>query len=89
MPDDWDVDALILSAASDVVVDDPLGTIMDGGDPADSIKTARRVRPAIIQADRKWKDRLRGPLPDWKAAVVREFASWRQRQDDEAKRASE
>ncbi len=89
MPDDWGVDALILSAASDVVVEDPLGTILDAGEPGDSIKTARRVRPAIIQADRKWKDRLRGTLPDWIAAVASEFASWRKRQDDEAKRASE
>lgn len=87
-PDDWDADALILAAANEVIVSDPAGTVMDGGDAGTSIKVARRVRPAIIQNDRQWRTRLGGPLAAWKQAVEAEFAKWRERQDAELRRVS-
>lgn len=86
MPDDWGVDALILSAATDVFVSDSAGTVLDAGDTGASILSARRVRPAIIQNDQKWRARLGGPLVDWQRAVVAEFTEWRERQDTELQR---
>ena len=86
--DDWDADALILAAANEVIVSDPAGTVMDGGDAGTSIKVARRVRPAIIQNDQQWRTRLGGPLVAWQQAVEAEFAEWRVRQDAELQRVS-
>jgi hypothetical protein len=87
-PEDWDADALILAAVGDVIVSDPAGTVMDGGDAGTSITVARRVRPAIIQNDRKWRERLGGPLVAWQQAVAAEFTAWRERQDAELRRVS-
>lgn len=85
-PDDWGVDALVLSASTDVIVSDTVGTVLDGGDAGTSILVARRVRPVIIQNDHKWRSRLSGTLADWQKAVEAEFAAWRERQDAELRR---
>lgn len=82
-PDHWGVDALILSASSEVVVHDPPGRVLDAGTIGTTLLAARRVRPAIIQNNKLWRDRLAGALGDWKNAVAEEFAEWRKRQDVE------
>jgi len=82
-PDDWGVDALILSAANEVVVQDPPGRVLDGGTRTSMMTAARRVRPAIIQNDGAWRGRLQQGLDAWKAAVAEEFAALRARQDAE------
>lgn len=87
-PDDWDADALILAGDNGVIVSDPDGRVMDGGDAGISMKVARRVRPAIIQNDPQWRTRLGGPLASWQQAVEAEFAAWRERQDAELQRVS-
>ena len=84
-PDDWGVDALILSAANEVVVQDLAGRVLDGGMPTTMMTAARRVRPAIIQNDGTWRGRLQQGLDAWKAAVAEEFAALRARQDAEVK----
>ncbi len=82
-PDDWGVDALILSAANEVVVQDSPGRVLDGGMRTTMMTAARRVRPAIIQNDGAWRGRLQEGLDPWKAAVAEEFAALRARQDAE------
>jgi len=84
-PDDWGVDALILSAANEVVVQDPPGRVLDGGTRTTMMTAARRVRPAIIQNDGAWRGRLQQGLDAWKAAVAEEFAALRARQDAEVR----
>ena len=84
-PDDWGVDALILSAVNEVVVHDPPGRVLDGGKATTMMTAARRVRPAIIQNDGAWRGRLQQGLDAWKAAVAEEFAALRARQDAEVK----
>lgn len=88
-PDEWGVDALILSAVNDVVISAPAGNLLDAGTPVDTLKTPRRVAPAIIQTSAKWRSRLGGTLADWKTAVAAEFTEWRERQDEEVKRMAE
>lgn len=85
-PEDWGVDALILSAANDVVMAAAAGSVLDAGAPEHTLKSPRRVAPAIIQADSVWRGRLNGPLAQWVAAVANEFAEWRKRQDEEIPR---
>lgn len=85
-PDDWGVDALILSAANDVVMRAAAGSVLDAGAPGNTLKTPRRVAPAIIQADSVWRGRLNGPIAQWMVAVANEFAEWRKRQDEEIAR---
>ncbi|MNY11813.1 hypothetical protein D3C86_1448610 [compost metagenome] len=46
------------------------------------MRSARRVRPAIIRNDRAWRQKLNGPLTTWKQAVQQEFEEWRQRIND-------
>lgn len=82
-PDDWGVDALILSAANEVVVQDPPGGVLDGGTRTTMMTAARRVRPVVIQNDGAWRARLHQGLDAWKAAVAEEFAALRARQDAE------
>ncbi len=82
-PDDWGADALILSASSEVEVRNPAGRVMDGGSRSTAIIAARRVSPAIIQNNRKWRAALAGDLEAWTAAVAEEFSAWRDRQDAE------
>lgn len=82
-PDDWGVDALILSATNEVVVNNPPGRIMDGGVASRTFRGARRVSPAIIQNSLYWRTRLAGDLTAWNEAVDAEFARWKSRQDDE------
>lgn len=88
-PDDWGVDALILSASSEVDVRNPDGRILDGGAMGQDMRVARRVSPAIIQNNMFWRARLAGNLAAWKAAVAEEFAAWRKRQDENLKGVSE
>lgn len=88
-PDDWGVDALILSASAEIDVRNPLGRVLDGGDRGMSMRVARRVSPAVIQNSAKWRQRLAGDLAAWKAAVFEEFSAMRKRQDDELKELPE
>ena len=46
------------------------------------MRSARRVRPAIIRNDHAWRQKLNGPLATWKQAVQQEFEGWRQRVQD-------
>ncbi len=82
-PDDWGVDALVLSASSEVEVICPRGRIMDGGKASRTMRAARRVSPAIIQNSRYWRVLLAGDLTIWKEAVDAEFQEWKVRQDEE------
>lgn len=78
-PEDWGVDALILSAASDIEIQDA-GGVLDAGVAGTSMKRARRVAPAVIQNSVYWRTKL-GSIADWKAAVEAEFKAFRDRQD--------
>ena len=80
-PDDWGVDALILSASGEVDVRNPAGRVLDGGTIGTTMRAARRVSPAIIQNTLYWRTRLAGDLAMWKEAVAEEFTALRQRQD--------
>ncbi|MDM0030078.1 ABC-three component system protein [Variovorax saccharolyticus] len=82
-PDQWGVDALILSGSAEVEVDDPPGRILDGGKPAIGMAAARRVRPAVIRNDKQWRAHLVSSLDAWRAAVEAEFSALRERQDKE------
>jgi hypothetical protein len=84
-PDQWGVDALILSGSAEVEVMDPPGRILDGGKLAMGMAAARRVRPVVIRNDRQWRSRLINDLAAWKAAVEAEFTDLRSRQDAELK----
>ena len=81
-PDHWDVDALILSGSSEVSVMEPDDTIINGGDPGTGLEVARRIKPAIVRNDERWRIALRTDLPAWKNAVEDEFRLWRNRQND-------
>ena len=78
-PDQWDVDALILSGSAEVDVYTPDDTVLNAGSVGLGMRNARRVRPAIIRNDRAWRQKLNGPLATWKHAVRQEFEGWRQR----------
>ena len=82
-PDQWGVDALILSGSAEVEVMDPPGRVLDGGRPGMGMAAARRVRPVVIRNDKHWRSRLTGDLVDRRAAVQAEFAALRARQDKE------
>ena len=81
-PDQWDVDALILSGSAEVEVYSPDDTLLNAGSIGLGMRSARRVRPAIIRNDRAWRQKLNGPLAAWKQAVQQEFEEWRQRVQD-------
>jgi hypothetical protein len=81
-PHQWDVDALILSASAEVDVYSPDDTVLNAGTIGLGMRSARRVRPAIIRNDRAWRQKLNGPLATWKQAVQQEFEGWRQRIKD-------
>ena len=81
-PDQWDVDALILSGSAEVEVYSPDDNVLNAGAIGLGIRSARRVRPAIIRNDRAWRQKLNGPLTTWKQAVQQEFEEWRQRIND-------
>ncbi|WP_105383672.1 ABC-three component system protein [Neorhizobium alkalisoli] len=87
-PDQWGVDALILSGSSEVEVLDPPGRVLDGGKLAMGMAAARRVRPVVIRNDKQWRARLIGDLAVWRAAVEAEFAALRARQDKELEELS-
>lgn len=82
-PDQWDVDALILSGSAEVEVLDLAGRVLDAGAPTTGIAAARRVRPVVIRNDRIWRARLAEDLPAWQGAVAAEFEALRARQDQE------
>jgi len=81
-PDQWDVDALILSGSAEVEVYSPDDTLLNAGSIGLGMRSARRVRPAIIRNDHAWRQKLNGPLATWKQAVQQEFEGWRQRVQD-------
>ncbi|MFL9864034.1 FAD-dependent oxidoreductase [Paraburkholderia fungorum] len=81
-PDQWDVDALILSGSAEVEVYSPDDTVLNAGSIGVGMRNARRVRPAIIRNDLAWRQKLNGPLATWKQAVQQEFEGWRQRVQD-------
>ncbi|GJH26979.1 ABC-three component system protein [Caballeronia novacaledonica] len=84
-PDQWNVDALILAGSAEVEVVEvysPDDTVLNAGSIGLGMRTARRVRPAIIRNDRAWREKLNGPLAAWKQAVQQEFEGWRQRLQD-------
>lgn len=81
-PDQWDVDALILSGSAEVEVYSPEDTLLNAGSIGLGMRSAQRVRPAIIRNDLAWRQKLNGPLATWKQAVQQEFKGWRQRVKD-------
>lgn len=87
-PDQWGVDALILSGSAEVEVLDPPGRVLDGGKLAMGMAAARRVRPVVIRNDKQWRARLIDHLTVWRAAVEGEFAALRARQDKELEELS-
>ena len=87
-PDQWGVDALILSGSAEVEVMDPPGRVLDGGKPAMGMAAARRVRPVVIRNDKLWRARLTNDLATWQTAVAAEFAALRERQDKELEELS-
>jgi len=87
-PDQWGVDALILSGSAEVEVLDPPGRVLDGGKRAMGMAAARRVRPVVIRNDKQWRARLIGDLTVWRADVEAEFAALRMRQDKELEELS-
>lgn len=87
-PDQWGVDALILSGSAEVDVSDPPGRVLDGGKPTMGMTAARRVRPVVIRNDKQWRTRLKNGLTDWTVAVEEEFSALRARQDNEIKELS-
>ncbi|WP_339692404.1 ABC-three component system protein [uncultured Parasphingorhabdus sp.] len=82
-PDQWGVDALILSGSSEIEVSDPPGRIFDAGKFGLGMTTARRVRPVVIRNDKHWRARLTEDLTTWRTAIETEFAALRDRQDQE------
>lgn len=81
-PDQWDVDALILSGSAEVEIYSPDDTVLNAGAIGIGMLNARRVRPAIIRNDLAWRKKLNGPLVTWRQAVREEFEGWRQRLQD-------
>jgi len=79
-PNDWGVDALILSGCTDMSIDDP-GSVANAGDLGIGFMAASRVRPAVIQRSKYWCDQLASGMAAWKIAVRREFNQLRERQD--------
>lgn len=79
-PDAWNVDALILAGAREEMFRNA-GLISDGGERPTSLLRPERVSPVVITAARKWRRLLEAGQDDWRSAVVREFAEWRDRQD--------
>ena len=86
--DQWGVEALILSATSETKVyetrvEADKVSLMDGLDPTQHILTGRRAPPVVIQANKRWRTLLSGPLAVWKAAVSREFDEWDERNNQQ------
>jgi hypothetical protein len=87
-PAAWSVDALILSAASELVFDETGGgpLLIDAGAPSSSLMRAARVAPAVIQNRRDWRVFLEIGVEEWREAVRRELDAWRGRQDAQLSR---
>lgn len=83
-PQQWGVEALILSASSEIsILPAPADTVLNGGSISKGISSARQVQPAVIQNDSFWRRMLGGSLAGWKSAVEKEFSDFRKRQNDE------
>ncbi|WP_292537954.1 ABC-three component system protein [Mesorhizobium sp.] len=83
-PQHWGVEALIVSASSEISIAPVLaGTVLNGGSISKGISSARQVQPAVIQNDSFWRRMLEGSLTGWKSAVEKEFSDFRKRQNDE------
>lgn len=87
-PSDWGADALILSGAQ-ATMDFEDDSLSDAGSAPTSADRAERVRPAVIQASKWWRSKLRDGLPGWLAGVESEFAAWRARQDKQLTKEEE
>lgn len=87
-PDQWDVDALILSGSAEVDVEDPQDTLTTAGEVSTGLREARRIRPAIVRNDKPWRRMLELDINAWRDAVAEEFKAWRERQDAERQRVS-
>jgi hypothetical protein len=81
-PEQWGVDALIVSTTSEIMISSsPLGTLIDGGQSSRGLLRARQVTPAVIQNSRFWRRNLSGTLAVWQGEVAKEFLEFRKRQD--------
>jgi hypothetical protein len=81
-PEDWSVDALILSGTNEEIF--PVGGLVGyGGIAPTSLTASVRVAPAVIQNSSAWRLRLRTGLAAWSSAVQEEFDQWKQRQDSQ------
>lgn len=78
-PEDWGVDALILSGTAEVNMVGPYDRLMRGD--GESLREARRVRPAMILNGPAWRTPLSLGLTEWLEAVEAEFAALKARQD--------
>jgi NAD(P)-binding Rossmann-like domain len=77
-PDEWNVDALVLSQARvEMFKADDL--ITDGGTVSNSLLRAKRVRPATVSSSKRWRQLLAADVGGWKTAVETEFSDWRER----------
>jgi hypothetical protein len=83
-PEAWNVDALILSAATEEMFADA-GLISDAGATPPTLLRPARVAPVVVQNTRIWRERLNAGPSHWTPAVLKEFASWRARQDAQLK----
>jgi hypothetical protein len=76
----WSADALILAGAFEEMRTSR-DLITDGGVLSRTLLTSERVRPAIVQNTRRWRDALKGDLTAWIANIEAEFRDWKSRQD--------
>jgi len=85
-PEEWGVDALILSGTGERLMEEARsGSVSDGGTESTRLDAFLLPRPAVIQNDRYWRSKLGGDLGQWRAAVQKEFADWRNRQEEQLK----
>jgi FAD dependent oxidoreductase len=89
-PEQWGVDALIVSTTSEIMItSSPAGTLIDGGQRGRGLLRARQVAPAVVQNSHFWRRGLSGTLAIWKGEVAKEFAEFRKRQDASIDEVSE
>lgn len=80
-PDAWSVDALVLSEARATMFEGLSELITAAGGEASTFAQDKKVRPAVIQSSRFWRQRLQGDVANWRQAVEAEFENLRDRQD--------
>lgn len=81
-PNEWDADILMLSAATELEFQTAGYLDAAGGDPLRSLTSASRVAPALVKNNKRWRDRLAGPLAEWVSAVQAEWSEFRTRQNE-------